>query len=356
MGEFGDTFRKEREKKGISLEDVSSVTKISSRMLRAIEEEHFDQLPGGVFNKGFIRTYAKHLGLNDDEAVASYLACIRREQLDAQATWDLQASNAGQGAPDRRGTKSPRPQEELPGLQLPRAEHVAPLRREYGERRDGAIPWRILSLAILAVILAGILLHRHYGSARSQAGTGAAPLGASAAQVAPAPAISPAPIPTVSSPPRTSVAASTSLRPSVPTPSPTGTQLTTHLQATAPTKAPASAPSDITTKSVELLNSQPAVTPPATLTLVIRASEDSWISVSADGQSVLHETLIAPAHTTVRAERKIVLRVGNAAGVTFLWNGQEIPAQGAEAEVKTIVFDATGIQVLPPQQAPVSNP
>jgi len=80
---------------------------------------------------------------------------------------------------------------------------------------------------------------------------------------------------------------------------------------------------------------------------VIRASEDSWISVSADGQGVLHETLIAPAHTTVRAARKIVLRVGNAAGVTFVWNGQEVPAQGAESEVKTLVFDATGMQVVP---------
>jgi hypothetical protein len=36
--------------------------------------------------------------------------------------------------------------------------------------------------------------------------------------------------------------------------------------------------------------------------------------------------------------------VGNAAGVTFLWNGQELPAQGAEAEVKTLVFDASGMR------------
>ena len=44
VGEFGDKFRKAREKKDISLDDVSNVTKIGSRMLRAIEEEHFDQL------------------------------------------------------------------------------------------------------------------------------------------------------------------------------------------------------------------------------------------------------------------------------------------------------------------------
>ena len=86
------------------------------------------------------------------------------------------------------------------------------------------------------------------------------------------------------------------------------------------------------------------------MTLVIRASETSWISVQADGQTVSQETLIAPAHASVRANREIVAKIGNAAGVTFLWNGQEIPANGAEAEVKTFIFDANGIRVLPTTQ------
>ena len=54
MGEFGEKFRKARETKELSFDDVSNVIKISPRMLKAIEEENFDQLPGGVFNKGFI--------------------------------------------------------------------------------------------------------------------------------------------------------------------------------------------------------------------------------------------------------------------------------------------------------------
>jgi cytoskeletal protein RodZ len=87
VGEFGDKFRKAREKKELSFDDVSNVTKISSRMLQAIEEEHFDQLPGGVFNKGFIRAYAKHLGLNAEDAVTDYLACLRQAQIDAHEVW-----------------------------------------------------------------------------------------------------------------------------------------------------------------------------------------------------------------------------------------------------------------------------
>lgn len=90
------------------------------------------------------------------------------------------------------------------------------------------------------------------------------------------------------------------------------------------------------------------------MTLVIRATENSWVSVTADGQQVSQETLIAPAHTSVRAGREIVARVGNAAGVIFLFNGQEIPTHGAEAEVKTFIFDANGMREVASQQ-PVQN-
>jgi len=79
--------------------------------------------------------------------------------------------------------------------------------------------------------------------------------------------------------------------------------------------------------------------------LVIRASETSWIAVTADGQPAVHETLIAPAHTSVRASREIVVRAGNAAGITFALNGQEFPSQGAEGEVKTLIFDSTGLRL-----------
>ena len=78
VGKFGDKFRTERERRGIKLDDVSNSTKIGSRMLRAIEEEHFDQLPGGVFNKGFIRAYAKYLGLDEEETITGYVAALNQ--------------------------------------------------------------------------------------------------------------------------------------------------------------------------------------------------------------------------------------------------------------------------------------
>jgi len=71
---FGAKLKSEREKKGITLDDISLSTKIGTRLLRALEEEHFDQLPGGIFNKGFVRAYARHLGLDEEQTVADYLA------------------------------------------------------------------------------------------------------------------------------------------------------------------------------------------------------------------------------------------------------------------------------------------
>src|ERR1700691_6720545 len=81
VGAFGDKLRKQREQLGIALDAISNTTKISTRMLRAIEEEHFDQLPGGVFNKCFVRAYARQVGLDEEEAVADYLTALRESQF-----------------------------------------------------------------------------------------------------------------------------------------------------------------------------------------------------------------------------------------------------------------------------------
>jgi hypothetical protein len=100
-----------------------------------------------------------------------------------------------------------------------------------------------------------------------------------------------------------------------------------------------------------------ATTPEAApvLKLVIRAAENSWVSVIADGQQVTQETLIAPAHTSTRASREIIVKVGNAAGVSFLLNGKEFSAQGNEAEVKTFVFDNTGMRTVASGQGEVPS-
>jgi len=70
---FGEKLKREREKRSITLEQISASTKIGTRMLQALEEDKFNQLPGGIFNKGFVRAYARFVGLDEEQTVSEYL-------------------------------------------------------------------------------------------------------------------------------------------------------------------------------------------------------------------------------------------------------------------------------------------
>jgi cytoskeletal protein RodZ len=69
---FGEQLKREREMRGVSLEEISVATRIAPRFLEALENEQWEQLPGGVFNRGFIRSVARYLGLDEDSLVAEY--------------------------------------------------------------------------------------------------------------------------------------------------------------------------------------------------------------------------------------------------------------------------------------------
>src|SRR6267143_768128 len=72
MANFGASFKQARESRGISLDKIAAETRISTRFLQAIEDEEFNLLPGGIFNRGFVRTYAEKLGLDPVQVIADY--------------------------------------------------------------------------------------------------------------------------------------------------------------------------------------------------------------------------------------------------------------------------------------------
>ena len=72
-GTFGENLKREREMRGVSLDEISAATRIATRFLQAIENEQWDQLPGGVFNRGFVRAVAHYLGLDEESIVAEYV-------------------------------------------------------------------------------------------------------------------------------------------------------------------------------------------------------------------------------------------------------------------------------------------
>ena len=76
MASFGETLKRERESRHISLREIAETTKINIRHLEALEADRFAALPGGVFNRGFVRAYADYLGIDADGAVRDFLAAV----------------------------------------------------------------------------------------------------------------------------------------------------------------------------------------------------------------------------------------------------------------------------------------
>jgi cytoskeleton protein RodZ len=80
-GSFGDWLRRQRELREISLRDIAERTKISLRYLEAMEADRFDLLPAPIFAKGFLREYARYVGLSPDDVVNHYLSVHHPEEL-----------------------------------------------------------------------------------------------------------------------------------------------------------------------------------------------------------------------------------------------------------------------------------
>jgi cytoskeleton protein RodZ len=101
MGEFGKELRRERESRGIALAAITDATKISVRHLSALEAERFEQLPGGVFNKGIVRGYARVVGLDEEVWVGRFMSAYQESgQLkDDDASWIEFAENVGKNRP-----------------------------------------------------------------------------------------------------------------------------------------------------------------------------------------------------------------------------------------------------------------
>lgn len=71
---FGEELRRERLVREITLEEISAATKISVRLLKALEDSDLSRLPAPAFTRGFIRSYAIHIGIDPEEKVCAYLA------------------------------------------------------------------------------------------------------------------------------------------------------------------------------------------------------------------------------------------------------------------------------------------
>lgn len=69
---LGEKLREAREERGISISEVAEQTRISPMYLESIENDDYKTLPGGIFNKGFVKSYAKYIGFDEQEALQDY--------------------------------------------------------------------------------------------------------------------------------------------------------------------------------------------------------------------------------------------------------------------------------------------
>jgi cytoskeleton protein RodZ len=74
---IGEQLRLAREERGIGLREICDQTRISVHYLEAIEANDFKRLPGGVFNRSFIKAYARYVGYDEREAIESYTRYLR---------------------------------------------------------------------------------------------------------------------------------------------------------------------------------------------------------------------------------------------------------------------------------------
>jgi cytoskeleton protein RodZ len=289
LSSFGEKLKREREKRKISLDEIALSTKIGTRMLHALEEEKFDQLPGGIFNKGFVRAYARHVGLDEDQAVADYLEA------------------AGEGAPSR--------------LEASPEVRILPARESERDEPGKGLPWGILAAALLVLALA--LSVWSYLGREHQESSAPAPVRAATRPdgIAAQPAI-----PAQGAPPTASGAQGT------------------------PVAHPPSA----------ILQAKPITSDAPTaggFSITVKANDDSWIAIAADGQTVLPSALLSSGSTrTIQASREVVIKAGNVGALEISFNGKQLAPQGREGEVKTLTFNGAGLVAAPSGAKPAGPP
>ncbi len=105
MSTFGEELRTQRISRGIALEQITAVTKISQRHLVALEQDRYQQLPGGILSKGIVRGYVGALGLDTRDWTDRFLKASHEKgaPIDpAEDGWATFASNVGKERMERR--------------------------------------------------------------------------------------------------------------------------------------------------------------------------------------------------------------------------------------------------------------
>ncbi|HSP16192.1 MAG TPA: helix-turn-helix domain-containing protein [Thermoanaerobaculia bacterium] len=259
LASFGEELRREREIRGISLKEIADATKISKRFLEAIERNDHRTLPAPVFTRGFVREYARYLGLNAEEMVNRYnFAAAGDDRIEKSAHLE-------------RLVQPPVIESKKKGIPPPYA------------RIDRNVYVLVLIVVALLAVAWWAVQHRR----------GDLDL----------------------------------LRDSTPPPA-----AVPRLAKTVTQPAPVPPP--------------PAEPEPMKLTLEL--TDDSWIDLEVDGQTVMKDEYRRGTRETFEAKDAFRFkRIGNAAGVILMLNDKQIPPLGRDGQVvRNRIFDRAYLDKL----------
>lgn len=249
LASFGEELRREREIRGISLKEIADATKISKRFLDAIERNDHKTLPAPVFTRGFVREYARYLGLNAEEMVNRYNYAAAGDDRIEQSDHLERLAHPPAQVPDRVRTGIPPPYARVD-------------RNVY-----------VLFAIVVALIGISAWALKHRRDAKSEVDSLRGEHSATSRRL-------------------------------VPSPKP----------------------------AVAATSSNAAATDG--LSLTVEATSNSWVSLEADGRSVLNEELRRGYHKVLEARESFHFRtIGNAAGLQLTLNAVRIPSLGQDGEV-----------------------
>ena len=284
-GSFGGKLRDARERRGVSLRQIANATKISVAALEALERNDISRLPGGIFSRAFVRSYAIEVGLDPEATIQEFIAQFPNDSV-----------TAGHPTSDRG------------------EDHEAV---ESDRQAAGVYLW----LAVVSVPLAAALIFF------TASGREAARKAPQASATSAPPAAEPAPAPPAAEPapaPATPAAKSPAPEPA-PAHPPPGAPAAAPPVAAAPPAASADAPAD-------------------RLTIALSVKRPVWVSATVDGQKAIERLLQPGEQQTVNVRREMVLTAGDASAIAMTLNGAEARPLGKAGEVVTARFNLTNFK------------
>jgi cytoskeleton protein RodZ len=295
-GDFGATLRDARTRRGVSLRQIANATKISVSVLEALERNDISRLPGGIFGRAFVRSYAIEVGLDPETAIQDFIAQFPHDSVTVGHPTSEQNEDNEVLESDRR------------------------------------MAGTFLSLLVVSMPIAGAVLY--FSTAGRHVSVASAPMAVEAASApTTAPAARPAaPIPEASVP-------AAAPPPAASAPAPVASAPATVALTTAAPGIAAPAPPALPAPAV------PPVPPDGDrLLIALSVKRPCWVSATVDGQKAIERLLQAGEEQTVEVRREMVLTAGDASAITMTLNGADAKPLGRAGEVVTARLNLTNFK------------